>query len=111
MTAGTPDRGHVSFLSDGKFYRTHLARPESPAVEINASLAVVVKTSLDEINIGIGRFCVKKIVRPCESGRHLVRLKLYGHTGPAPASDLTIDFRLKTASAASSEPLCTFSRE
>lgn len=45
MTAGTPDRGHVSFLSDGKFYRTHLARPESPAVEINASLAVVVKDS------------------------------------------------------------------
>lgn len=56
MTAGTPGVGHVSFLSDGKFYRTYLARLESPAVEINASLAVVVKAFLDEINIGIGRF-------------------------------------------------------
>lgn len=34
---------------------------------------------------------------------HPVRLKLYCHSGPPPVSDLTIDFRLKTASAASSE--------
>lgn len=42
---------------------------------------------------------------------HPVRLKLYGHSGPAMASGWTIDFRFKTASAASSEPPCTSSRE
>lgn len=56
VTVGAPGVGHVSFLSDGKFYRTHLTRLKSPAVEINASLTVVVKAFLDEINIGIGRF-------------------------------------------------------
>lgn len=54
---------------------------------------------------------MKKIARPCEGGPHPVRLKLYGHSGPAPVSGWTIDFRLKTASPAFPEPPCTSFRE
>lgn len=62
------------------------------------------KAFLDEIDIEIGMFSVKKTALPCKGGPHPVRLRLYGPSGPAPVSDLTVDFRLKAVSAASSEP-------